>query len=175
MPASGSVVPHAFTGYFTAAATAAGALIGLLFVAISFRSDTIFGPKSMPGGEALAITAFTGLVNAFFVALLALVPRINIGYGAALMAVLSGASLLRLNRRISVQRRTLTFATTLLAYTAQLVVGLILIAHPRDYNEVETLTYITIASMGVALQRAWALMRGRHIVSDGEPPRANAA
>jgi len=34
------VVPAAFTGYFTAAAAGAGVLIGLLFVAVSLRSET---------------------------------------------------------------------------------------------------------------------------------------
>jgi hypothetical protein len=35
------VVPAESTGYFAAAATAAGALIGLLFVAVSLRPDSV--------------------------------------------------------------------------------------------------------------------------------------
>lgn len=57
------MVPGVYGAYFAAMATAAAALIGLLFVAVSVRDDTIFGPHAMPGGEALAITAFTGLVK----------------------------------------------------------------------------------------------------------------
>jgi hypothetical protein len=168
------VVPHAYDGYFTAAATAAGALIGLLFVAISFRADTVFGSKARPGGEPLAITAFTGLVNAFFVSVLALIPADNIGYGAAIMAVISFYSLLRLNPRILAPRRMVTFGFTLVAYTAQFVVGLILLARPADSSQVNNLAYIVFASMAVALQRAWALMRGTHIVDDSKPPAVNA-
>jgi hypothetical protein len=174
MPASGSVVPHAYADYFAAAATAAGTLIGLLFVAISFRSDTVFGSKAMPGGEPLAITAFTGLVNAFFVSVLALIPADNIGYGASIMAVISIYSLLRLNPRILVRRRLVTFGLTLLAYTAQLVIGLIILSDPHDSSQVNRLAYIVFASMAVALQRAWALMRGTHIVGDAKPPPLNA-
>ena len=48
-----------YDAYLGAVATAAAALIGLLFVAVSVRDDTIFGPSAIPGGEALAITAFT--------------------------------------------------------------------------------------------------------------------
>jgi hypothetical protein len=77
------MVPSAYDAYFTAAATAGAALIGLLFVAVSVRDETIFGPEAIPGGEALAITAFTCLVNSFVVSLLALIPRTNIGIAAA--------------------------------------------------------------------------------------------
>jgi hypothetical protein len=167
------VVPHAFDGYFTAAATAAGTLIGLLFVAISFRSDTVFGPRAMPGGEPLAITAFTGLVNAFFVSVLALIPSDNIGYGAAVMAAISVYGLLRLNPRMYVQRIGFSFGLALIAYTAQLVVGVILVLHPGDSSQVSNLSYIVFASMAVALRRAWALMRGSHIISDAKPPAEN--
>ena len=69
------MVPGVYDAYFATLATAAAALIGLLFVAVSVRDDTIFGPNAMPGGEALAITAFTGLVNAFVVSLLGLIPQ----------------------------------------------------------------------------------------------------
>lgn len=162
------MVPHAYDGYFSSAATAAGALIGLLFVAISVRSDTIFGQKSMAGGEALAITAFTGLVNAFFVSMLALIPAADIGIGAVIGAVISIVSLVRLNRRITVRRRTFSFALTLIAYAAQLIIGMILISRPHDSVQVQNLAYIIFASMAVALQRAWSLMRGRHIVPDSE-------
>ena len=46
------MVPGVYDAYLAAMATAAAALIGLLFVAVSVRDDTIFGPKAMPGGEA---------------------------------------------------------------------------------------------------------------------------
>jgi hypothetical protein len=59
------MVPGVYDAHLGAMATAAAALIGLLFVAVSVRDDTIFGPNAMPGGEALAITAFIGLVNSF--------------------------------------------------------------------------------------------------------------
>jgi hypothetical protein len=53
MPTSVRMVPGAFDAYLGAAATASAALIGLLFVAVSVRDDSIFGPKATPGGEAL--------------------------------------------------------------------------------------------------------------------------
>src|SRR5580692_8162883 len=97
MPASVGMVPGAYDAYLAAMATAAAALIGLLFVAVSVRDDTIFGPKAVPGGEALAITAFTGLVNSLLIALLALIPQDNLGYGAVILAVVSIWSIVQLH------------------------------------------------------------------------------
>jgi hypothetical protein len=37
------VIPAEFTDYFTAASAGAGVLIGLLFVAVALRPDSIFG------------------------------------------------------------------------------------------------------------------------------------
>lgn len=48
------MVPSSYNAYFAALATGAAALIGLLFVAVSVRDQTIFGPKAVAGGEALA-------------------------------------------------------------------------------------------------------------------------
>jgi hypothetical protein len=48
------VIPADFTGYFAAAATAAGALIGLLFVAISLRPESILGDQAAPVGRAMS-------------------------------------------------------------------------------------------------------------------------
>src|ERR1044071_8384798 len=104
MPASVRMVPDVYDTYLAALATAAAALIGLLFVAVSVRDDTIFGPNAIPGGEALAITAFTGLVNSFVVALLGLIPHTNIGDPAVIMAVISIIAIVRLQRRLHTAR-----------------------------------------------------------------------
>ena len=62
-------VPASFNGYFTAAAAAGGVLIGLLCVAVSLRPETIFGDEASAAGRAQAGSAFTCLVNCFFVSL----------------------------------------------------------------------------------------------------------
>jgi hypothetical protein len=158
------VVPHAYLDYFGSAATAAAALIGLLFVAVSLRDDDIFGKHSLPGNEALAISAFTGLVNAFFVSLLALIPLGNIGWGAGVMGVISVASVISLQRRLPPTGRVTATVLTYVAYASQLVVAGILIVHPADHGVLNNLTYILIASMAAALQRAWLLIKRKHPV-----------
>ena len=158
------MVRSAYDAYFAAAATGAAALIGLLFVAVSVRDETIFGPKAAPGGEPLAITAFTGLVNTFVVSLLALVPGTNIGFAAAVMAVISLTGIVRLHRRLHMPRQqAVAFPITLLAYATQLGYGVALLAQPRHPGFVGDLAFITFSTLIISLQRAWALLKGKHL------------
>jgi hypothetical protein len=115
MPVSVRMVPGVYDAYLATMATAAAALIGLLFVAVSVRDDTIFGAHAMPGGEALAITAFTGLVNSLVVSLLGLIPKINIGEPAVIMAVIGIVAIVRLHRRLHTGRNLIVLVITFLA------------------------------------------------------------
>ena len=158
------MVPDDFLGYFTAAAAAAGALIGLLFVSISLRPDTVFGGRAAADGRALAGSAFTALVNAFFVSLLALMPQDNLGYPAAILGGYSLFRTLQLHWRIG--RRDLHLMSLILSsctYLGQLITGVLLVARPHDSSLVYTVAYLLIASFSLALIRAWALLQGRHI------------
>ena len=157
------MVPDMYDAYLGAVATAAAALIGLLFVAVSVRDDTIFGPNAIPGGEALAVTAFIGLVNSFVVSLLGLIPKTNIGEPAVVMAVISIVSTVRLYRRLHAGRNPIILAVTLLAYAAQLGYGVLLIIRPHDSDQVINLCFLIFATLVVSLQRAWSLLRGRHL------------
>ena len=172
------MVPGAYVAYFAAMATAAAALIGLLFVAVSVRDDSIFGPNAMPGGEALAITTFTGLVNSLVVSLLGLIPKINIGEAAVSMAVIGFIAIVRLHRRLRRGRNLIVLVITLLAYAAQLGLGVLLLVHPHDSNLLINLSIIVFVTLIVSLQRAWSLLKGKHLASapgsavagDHEPP-----
>ena len=74
------MVPAEFTGYFTAAAAAAAVLIGLLFIAVSLRSETVLGDGAPAAGRAQADSASISLSNCFFVSLVALIPQAWPGY-----------------------------------------------------------------------------------------------
>jgi hypothetical protein len=156
------VVPDEFTGYFTAAAAAAGVLIGLLFVAASLRPESVFGDNASAGGQAQAGSAFTSLVNSFFVSLAALIPRAHLGEVAVIMALVSLWATVRLHREVAQKElHIVLLALSVGTYIYQFVVGVILIITPADSNQVYTVAYLLIASFAVALTRAWALMRGR--------------
>ena len=172
------MVPGVYDAYFATLATAAAALIGLLFVAVSVRDDTIFGPNAMPGGEALAITAFTGLVNSFVVSLLGLIPKVNIGEPAVIMAVISIVAIVRLQRRLRTGRNPLVLAITLLVYAAQFGFGVLLLVDSHDSDQLINLSIIVSVTLIVSLQRAWSLLKGKHLASlrgtvvtgDHDPP-----
>jgi hypothetical protein len=165
------MVPGVYDSYFATMATASAALIGLLFVAASVRDETIFGPKAMPGGEALAVTAFIGLVSSFVVSLLGLIPEVNIGEPAVIMAVISIVATVRLQRRLHAGRNLVALIITLLAYAAQLGLGVLLLVDPHS-DQLINLSVIVFVPLIVSLQRAWSLLKGRHLAS-ADGPAAN--
>jgi hypothetical protein len=164
------VVPGSYIAYFAAVTGAAAALIGLLFVSVSLRPDTVFGEGAPDRGRTLAAAAFTGLVNTFFLSMSALVPGVNLGYPALVLAVSSLVSTFRLHGKISRSRSQLAYLfLSTGAFTFQFVQGVYLIVQPSGNSGVENLSYIMIGSMAIALGRAWALLQGKHIE---DPKRA---
>jgi hypothetical protein len=142
------------------AAGAAGAMIGLLFVAVSLRGDLVFGKKAPQKARTLAYSSFTGLVNAFSLSILAIIPSTNIGWPMAILAVICLYQTLNLHLRtfgVSTQWRVLIVST--LNYLAELVGGIYLIGHPHDSGIVNGLCYVIFASFVIALNRAWALIQ----------------
>jgi heme/copper-type cytochrome/quinol oxidase subunit 4 len=164
------MVPSAYLTYFAATATSAAALIGLLFVAVSIRDQTIFGPKSVAGGEALAISAFSGLVNSLVISLLALIPQDNIGVGAIILAVLTMVSIVRLHFRLHWARNTIVLSLAIIAYIVQFVFGVVLLVKPNDSSAVNNLCFVVFATLIFSLQRAWSLLKGDHLSRGGEDP-----
>jgi len=158
------MVPGVFVAYLAALATAAAALIGLLFVAVSVRDESIFGPRAMPGGEALAITAFTGLVNALVVSLLGLIPKVNIGEPAVVMAVVGLVAIVRLHGRLHTGRNLLVLAVTVAVYAAQLGLGVLLLVDPHS-DQLINLSVVVFVTLIVSLQRAWLLLKGKHMAT----------
>src|SRR5450631_2734514 len=61
--------------FFVASVGAAAALMGLLFVAVTFASDKISGAGANMNKRGQAVGAFFALANVFFVSLAALLPR----------------------------------------------------------------------------------------------------
>jgi hypothetical protein len=152
------VVPSDYSSFFDAASQAAGALIGLLFVVIALKPGKIMGPHAESSARGLATSSFTGLVNAFFVSMLALIPGHTIGWGAAIMAVLSLYHTLRLHLGHPGARHYFVFALSLVAYGTELGLSIAFILHPHDVDLVNDLTFVLIGCFSVALGRAWQLM-----------------
>jgi heme A synthase len=164
------VVPADFNGYFAAAAAAAGVLIGLLFVAVSVRPDTVFGDGAPAAGRAQAGSAFISLANCFFVSLVALIPAAGLGAVAVIMSVISLVSIVRMHGRMPrPELRIAMLALSLVTYLFQLVIGILLVISPGDHTEVYSMAYLEIALFAVALGRAWGLVQGKHLRPSRQP------
>ncbi|MDA8332289.1 MAG: hypothetical protein M0027_14035 [Candidatus Dormibacteraeota bacterium] len=161
------MVPSDFHLYFQAIVGAAAGLIGLLFVAVSLRPDSVFGSKASARGEALAGSAFTGLVNAFFVSLVALMPNTDVGAVAVVMALLGLWHTVRERRGFSKNMlNVISLLLILAALLYQVDVGAVLIASPKAPGAVGTLAVLLLLSLAASLSRAWLLLQGRHLAKD---------
>lgn len=164
------MVPINYASFFDAAAQAGGALIGLLFVVIALKPGKIVGDHAEQSSRSLAVSSFIGLVNAFFVSLLALIPgHHNIGIGAASLAVLSLYRTLRLHLGHPGTRRIPVFVFSLFAYGLELCVAIAFILRPHDVDLVTYLCFVVIGCFAVALSRAWQLMESTTASTDDVP------
>jgi hypothetical protein len=177
------MVPANFTNYFLALAGAGGALIGLLFVAISIQPERIFGAHGAPGApgaperQTVATNTFAGLVNGFFIALLALVPGTTLGAVTLAFALLGVVNALLLGgRRVRVHVRTrrgssqarinwlriarfqLMVLISLGLYVYEGGVAVRLLQQPADLAALATLCDVLVVVYGLALLRAWELL-----------------
>jgi hypothetical protein len=120
--------------------------------------------------KAVAGSAFTSLVNSFFVSLIALIPDANLGHAAAVMALISLYSTFRLHRGLGKGESAVSQLTlALAAYLTQFVAGALLIANPGDQSLVDVIAYVVVAAFAAALWRAWSLMQGKHTSGTGNP------
>jgi len=149
--------------FFIASVSAAGALIGLLFVAISIAPEKIFGEAADPVRRADATGAFTSLVNIFFVSLGALVPK----HGAPIVfavAVLGMVQILvesaRLGRQYPELRGRHRFGTISLCIFA--VEAVFAARVWQGHETADGIVYTVLGIYAYALGTAWTLLGGRH-------------
>jgi hypothetical protein len=166
------VVPESIHDFFVASGSAAGALIGLMFVAISVASERLARVEAT--GQhyriraAAAITAFT---NALAVSLFALIPVHKIGPTSVAVAVVGltfvAAALLSLIHLRQVRWDTLRDALFLIVlavtFVIQLIEGLDVIARSGDSGAVDTIAILVVVCFLVGIGSAWELVGGPSI------------
>jgi hypothetical protein len=150
---------------FTVIASSAATLTGLLFVATSVSNSRsrAHPPVIREFRAAASLLAFT---NAFTVSLFGLVPGTNIGYPAAVLGVIGltfTAAGVRATLTLSAlrekRRPQLSLIVILLvAFGAELVFGIELIARPHHLGPVGDVGDVLIASLLIGIARAWELV-----------------
>ncbi len=166
------MVPESARDFFVAAGSVAGALIGLLFVAISVAANRLAREEAEAQvhrvGAAAALTAFT---NALEVSLFALIPGHKIG-PAALAVSIGGlifvlAALLYLIRMRQIRwgsvRDALFLLGLVILFVVQLIQGVRVINQPHDASAVNTIAILVVCCFLIGIARSWELIGGPSI------------
>jgi hypothetical protein len=149
-----------------ASAGAGAALVGLLFVAVSVTPGRNIGPTAPPVRQAVAASAFTALINAFFLSLTSLIQNDALGYVAVVVGLISILATLMLIgdlfqrglRALSYARHAGFIVICLLIYGLQVYFGLEYVVFPRSVFWAYSVVYLLLAIYATGLTRAWQLL-----------------
>lgn len=163
------MVPASVHNFFLTTGSVAGALIGLLFVAISVSAERLSQETASAQLHRIrALAALTAFTNALTVSLFSLIPGHKIGPTAATVAVFGitfvAASLLSLIRLGQLHWNSVRDALFLLGlivtFVFQFVEGVLVMAHTNDPGSVNTIAILVVVCFLIGVARAWELIGG---------------
>ena len=157
-----TVIPAEFREFFVASAGATGALVGLLFVAVSVLPDLAQQAGSRVEFRSRSSAALLVFTNALIISLAALVPGVSLGWWAIACGVVVLAF-------AAATARSALSASGRAGGWLWLLVGLVIIGGVEiwtgarlidriDPDALEWLCYVVIADLGFGIARAWQLL-----------------
>jgi hypothetical protein len=185
------MVPTEFGPFFAATAAVAGALIGLLFVAISVAPDRD-DPVTRVESDIRAGIAFSALVNTLAISLFALIPGNALGTTVVVVGLVSlsscvalGIVLVRENEAGARRRRQIVFLVVQgLVFAYEVALGVRFARDPHDTGLLKSICTILIVLFLMGIARSWQVIGARdtgllsevgrslrsRAGSDGRPP-----
>jgi hypothetical protein len=162
------VAPESLHEFFTATAGVAGALIGLLFVAISVAQDRLVSENADPVHQVRASAALTTFTNALTISLFALIPDVGISWVAVSVGIVGllfvAGSFMALRRERRAHRAALRDATFLIGqlviFALQIQYGLRLVANHHDTGAAQGVAVLVVVSFILGIGRSWELVGG---------------
>ena len=153
--------------FYEAAASVAGALIGLLFVAITVAQERTRDRPSGTPQQIRAAAALTSFTNALAVSLFTLIEGPASGTPATVVSI-SGllfvlASLLSVGTEKRALRETLFLTPLIVAFAAQLISSLRVSAHPHNLNSQRETAALVVVFFLIGIARSWELIGGPQV------------
>jgi hypothetical protein len=163
------VLSGTYRDLLPAIADCAAALTGLLFVALTVARRHSPPDRPVVIEQVRAAASILAFTNALAVSLFGLVPGNNIGYPAAVLAVVgilftaAGTRSIfssHLPRR-HVPRQLALIALLLTTFAFELAGGIALILNPHSNDAAELVSNLLIALLLIGIARAWELVRDK--------------
>jgi hypothetical protein len=158
---------ESYHDFFVASAGVAGALIGLLFVAMSVATEPD-DPGAAYRHRVRASGALTAFTNALTVSLFALIPDLDVGWPELTVAIIGLGFVVRSAHERRVTRtehppsvRDLTFLLGLaVIFVWQATAGLRLIDDTNNAGALQTVGILLVVCFLVGVARAWEMIGG---------------
>ena len=161
--------PADYHDFFLGSVTMGGALVGLLFVAVSVNPGGI-GERGAPAKRVQATSALAAFLSPLFISLVALLPSSSIGATAIALGSTGAFTMLSLllvtlrrHRDVSIWSRinmVVLIAGQLAAYVLQIVLGAELLSNPRAVGPLGPLTSLMIVFFAFGVTRTWEYVDG---------------